>query len=216
MTSYDSAVSSWSEFGQQLRALRGKQSLREFEIRQERARPRGVVISRSQLSRYELATAKPALDLAAHVDWLYGARGWVEVAVKSLHHDSWDPWKASTGKPTRLHTLGWPAQLSGIVWLKVVPCSQFVGMDHAVSLEWGPWTHRVVSTLDDCGVTLFTGKAIDVDGVSVPMNVELDRPCFVMSGAGDPPLKDGRWLDLRRGWSRVDARATTLSGSDHR
>lgn len=187
------------ELGVRLRRLRGGRGLRRL-VEEQDADPRlSVTLSKSQLARYESGETLPQLQYAEHLDRLYEAGGWVEVAIRSLWRSEWDPWALDNAGPSRYHAALWPAQLSGAVWLKVKPTSQDADTVHRVEIEWGPWMRTVETVITAQGILLFTGKAADDDGIPRTCNLAFDKRVFVLHGAGDD-FGDEVVVDMRRGW----------------
>lgn len=190
-----------------LRKFRGRVGLRSYEEIQERwaeaARGTGSacpVISRSQLSRYEHANLPP-LKHADHLDKLYGGGGWVAMSIKSLWRSRWDPWSGDSEEWARKNHFGcWPADYSGMVWIKIKPKPTEIDTTVEVDLEWGPWGNTITVDLPKEGVTIATGKARDADGISRTCNVQANRPVFTLFGAGED-LDNENVVDVRRGWS---------------
>lgn len=189
-----------------LRKFRGRVGLRTYEETQEQwaraARQAGSaspVISRSQLSRYEHANLPP-LKHADHLDRLYEGGGWIAMSIKSLWRSRWDPWSGDSEEWAGKNHFGrWPADYAGMVWIKIKPKPTEVDTTVEVDLEWGPWGKTISICLPKDGVTLATGKARDIDGVSRTCNVRVNRHVFTLFGAGED-LGDENVLDIRQGW----------------
>lgn len=191
--------SSSREFGAGLRSLRTV-GLRRLAS-QQAAGPERLVLSKSQLSRYEAGEQLPSLRYAQHLDDLYDAAGWVTMSLRTLWRPKWNPWAEEHGDPGRLHVGDWPAPYRGIVWIKVKPTPDNLGKRHRLTLDWGPWRQVVRCALVADGVVLMTGKAPDADGISKACNLSADRPVFTLYGAGDA-LAGEKVLDIRSGWSQ--------------
>lgn len=162
------------EFGRGLRALRTV-SLRTLA---ERQAPRGsLVLSKSQLDRYEKGLLPP-LKYAQHLDDLYEARGWVIIALRGLWRSSWDPWGMESAANT-VHADAWPPQYSGMVWIKIKPLSENAGELHHFLLHWGIWSRCVKERpLGEAGLVLMTGKAKDLGGLlRTPATSHPAGPC---------------------------------------
>lgn len=186
-------------FGAALRALR-RVSLNDLVRAQEEAKARsglGIVISKSQLARYE-GGALPPLRHAQHLDDLYQANGWVSLAMRSLWGPRWDPWNTHDGPLACHHPLIWPAELGTRVWIRLKPRSDSVGVDHRLTLEWGPWRCEVECVLPDTGVVLTTGKARE--DRSVTLNLRADREVFVLHGAGESFPPEDIVMDIEHDW----------------
>lgn len=194
-------ITAASKFGVGLRAWRTS-SLRDLEAKQHTS-GFGYVLSKSQLHRYEIGETLPNLNVAQHLDRLYDADGWVEMALRSLWRPAWTPWRDEHRPPRRLHAGSWPAGYGGPVWVKVLPHPETLRCEHVIVLEWGPWKREVRWTPDDIGLVLVTGKAPDADGVSRTCNVSVNYPVFVLFGAGDE-LSGEVVRDIRSGWVLVD------------
>lgn len=193
------------ELGEGMRALRSV-GLRSLERNQHPGKTGiygytyRVRVSRSALSRYE-GGVLPPLHLAAHLDQLYSADGWIDLGMRSLWRPHWDPWEQSDAWPQRMHFTRWPSRYSGLVWMKVVPASRSVDEDHTVILDWGPWHREVrLAHLSARGTLLITGKALDPDGISRTLNFACDKQVHVLFGAGDEGVDTEDVLDIRDGW----------------
>jgi hypothetical protein len=180
-----------------MRLLRGSTTLREFE--------RGSAFSRSQLSAFENGHRLPHIEYAETLDTLYGAQGWIATAVRTLRRTRWEPWRSERA-PSTHHAFGWHASYSGLVWIKVVPQPEAVGLRHEITSEWGPWGRTDAVELPALGVVLLTGKAADADGISHTYNVTVDQPVFALAGFGDA-LHGETVRDIRRGWQLVNPAA---------
>lgn len=155
--------------------------------------------SQSKAARYENGELLPPLEYAKHLDRLYDAQGWVEVSLRSLWRPKWDPWALEHGTASHYHAGIWPAQYGGIVWIKLKPLPEHVGLSHSVELEWGPWMRSLDCVLNGDGVVLLTGKAIDTDGIPRTCNLTADHRVYALFGAGDD-LELETVIDMRRGW----------------
>jgi transcriptional regulator with XRE-family HTH domain len=184
------------ELGKQMKAIRGKTGLRKFEEAQD-AGSAGLVISRSQLSRYEQGKVLAPLKYAEHLDHLYDAGGWVDLSLKNLWRPRWNPW---ADEFPALHHYGlWPALHHGLVWVKVKPTAENIDCMHALTLEWGPWGHSVTAVLPAEGIVLVTGKAVDDEGTNSALELVADRNVFALFGAGED-LDGEITIDIHRGW----------------
>lgn len=192
-----SIPSTWAEFGAGLRRLRTV-SLRALEDNQV-ASPAGVVLSRSQLQRYEAGTSRPKLAFADHLDELYCADGWASLAIRSLYGVIWDPWHEAHGVARTHHAHRWPARYDGIVWIALRPLPAHVDTQHDLSLTWGPWQLALNLNIPASGVVLMTGKAEDPSGEPATLNLDSTVPVFCLRGAGTPP-EMGNVIDIRRRW----------------
>jgi hypothetical protein len=158
------------------------------------------VVKKSQLARYERGDVLPPLKHARDLDRLYRADGWVEMAVHSIWRPNWDPWRRAESIPRRIHAVSWPAKHAGLVWLKMIPSVHHVGAEHAVRLQWGPWSYESVLVPGDGGLLLVTGKSEDTTGAPTTLNMECDREVFLLHGAGDDI--DGELVtDIRNDWT---------------
>lgn len=193
------------ELGLAMRSHRNV-GLRIFEKRQEELlRKPGsqgyeyrCVLSRSRLSRFENGSLPP-LELADHLDQLYEAEGWLKLALSSLWRSAWRPWETSSEWPLTMHFASWPANFSGLVWAKVVPCPDERGELHQLHINWGPWVRKVEVVLHQAGVVLVTGKARDLDGVSRTLNLTCNKKVHVLFGCGED-LEGEELVDIRQGW----------------
>jgi hypothetical protein len=186
-----------------MRVMRGRASLRSLEKRQSQ-KPRALVISKSQLSRYEQGLLLPPLDYADHLDDLYAADGWVSMSLKALWRPRWTPWVEEF--PAQFHHGGWPAEYHGSVWIKLLPIIENVGNVHTIDLEWGPWGRRVVEPLPRTGLILVTGKMRDADGISRTCNLASDLHVYALFGAGEG-LEGEEVRMIHRGWELRNVRA---------
>lgn len=173
------------EFGAGLRALRGV-SLRELEARQAQGRG-SLVLSKSQLQRYETGQLLPPLRYAAHLDDLYGADGWVRLSLSALHANTWDPWADEHTPAATHHAHDWPAPYRGSIWVLVKPVAENALRRHVLTLDWGVWSAALTLVVDADGQVLTTGKSADLSGVTVTFNLESDLPVYTLAGAGAPP-----------------------------
>ena len=190
------------QLGAGLKALRGQRGVRRLAAAQPAA-PGAFTLSKSTLDRYERGEVLPPLPYARHLDDLYDGEGWVEMSVRTLWRASWDPWQAEHGVATCYHAGRWPAQYTGLVWIKVKPRPDRVDTLHEIALEWGPWGRRVSVNLPRDGLVIATGKAEDADGISRTCNLTSDLPLFTLYGAGED-LDHETVLDIRRGWAKVN------------
>lgn len=195
------------ELGDGMRALRtrGLRAIEQDQIRGlgkigSQGHVYAVVLSKSTLSRYELGNLPP-LELAEHLDQLYGADGWIELGLRTLWRSRWRPWSGTSALPECQHFIAWAASYAGPVWIKIVPASPNVGQEHRLALRWGPWRHDVWARLDKNGVTLTTGKARDAGGIAVTFSIASDKKVHVLHGAGQD-LHGEEELDIREGWLR--------------
>jgi hypothetical protein len=171
------------------------------------------VISKSQLARYEAGDTLLSLELADQLDELYEAKGWVQMALRSLWRSKWDPWAGDRISASRFHAGAWPARFGGIVWIKLGPQTSLGERRVALKLEWGPWGRTLECPLTDRGIVLMTGKAIDADGISRTLNLTSSEPVYALFGAGDDLGRDDV-IDIRRGWEIVTPGAAP-GESDH-
>jgi hypothetical protein len=155
------------------------------------------------LGRYENGESLPPLDEAYQLDEAYGAGGWLMYALAHLWQRKWNPWADEW--PSMTHAHRWPPQYEGAVWIDLRPSSGNVGEVHHLHLRWGPWERFVDVALPEAGIVLMTGKAQDDDGIARTLNLDVDRRLYVLWGAGDVDLTDPRALDIRTGWTRVEA-----------
>lgn len=187
------------EFGEALRRLRRPLGLRSLEGIQETG-TYPFVISRSQLSCYETAKVLPPLDYAAHLDDLYGGKGWIAMTLRNLWRSDWNPWTVHEhGFAQRLHADRWPAPYTGTVWIKLKPLPASVGQNHQFRLDWGSWYAEVEADLHAEGIVIMTGKARDENGESVTCNLTASQRTFALFGAGDD-LDDEHVIDIRQIW----------------
>lgn len=158
------------------------------------------VLTKSTLSRYETGTLPP-LDYAQHLDQLYDADGWIDMGLRTLWRPQWKPWEMPDAWPQRMHFMSWPADFSGLVWIKLIPAATTLpDTAHTVMLDWGPWARSVRAELPEHGVVLATGKAADPDGISRTLNLTSDLPIHILFGAGQV-LEGESVIDIREGWS---------------
>jgi hypothetical protein len=196
------------ELGVGLRELRRPTSLRRLASRQ-RSGPGLLMLSKSQLDRYEKGEVQPAppLEYAEHLDALYGGGGWVELSIRNLWRPRWNPWLQEHGVAARIHAGRWPAQFGGLVWIKVKPLPECANEMHRMFLEWGPWGRSIETNIAADGVVLATGKGRDPDGISRICNLTVDHDVFALYGSGES-LDDESVIDIRRGWAKVNEDAT--------
>lgn len=189
-----------SEFGQALRRLRTV-GIRSLAARQQTLCNDDLVLSKSQLERYEQGLLLPRLNYATHLDALYQSNGWIELALAHLWLPNWNPWDDELAFPALHDTTSWPANYHGIVWIKLLPIMANTGRPHKVTLDWGPWTFSQEYTLNHTGLVIVTGKAADESGTSVPCNIFTTPRTFVLSGL-DEPTRTGSIVDIRQLWRR--------------
>lgn len=194
-----------AELGAGLRALR-TMGLRRLAARQGSS-PGALVLSKSQLARYEGGEVLPPLEYAEHLDVLYQGEGWVELSIRTLWRPKWNPWRLEHGSAGRYHAGRWPAEHGGLVWIKIKPLPKHVNMTHEIDLEWGPWRRHVTCSLPGRGIVLATGKGRDPDHISRVCNITTDPAVFTLYGAGES-LTDENVLDIRRGWQKVNDQAS--------
>lgn len=200
---FESALSR-EAFGAALARLRGNKSLRDLE--------REGPFSKSQLHRWEVGRSAPPIEYAKSLDEIYAGNGWVAVAIRNLSRRTWDPW-VELQTPDIHHAHIWPAPFSGVVWVKVVPRPEDLGVRFQARLAWGPWRRTVVFAGVAAGTIMLTGKAVDLDGIARTMNLTLDRPAFTLAGTGSPG-SDETVVDIRTGWTAATAENTDPE-SDH-
>ena len=184
-SSYGSLPSTAFEFGAGLRALRSV-SLRDLEARQPQGRG-ALVLSKSQLQRYETGQLLPPLSYTDHLDGLYDANGWVKLSLSALYAVTWNPWAEGGALAATAHAHEWPAPYRGPVWIVIKPLPENAGNAHTVTLDWGAWSAGLTLAVGTKGLTLTTGKSLDRSGVAVTFNLESDLPVFTLFGAGAPP-----------------------------
>lgn len=158
--------------------------------------------SESVLRRYEQGIAPhPRLRDAEHLDEIYRANGWIKLSIVQLRSPDWDPWGESWAAAQ--HHCSWPAMLSSQVWIRFEPVAETKNEDHTFILNWGPWQHTFTTKLLS-GLYVTTGKARDLDGISVTLTAScLDHPFHMLHGAGDIPEPTKPKLDISQSWSRV-------------
>lgn len=193
---------SWEEFGAALKTLRGSRSLRLLAAAQEDTERFDVrqVRSKTYLHRLEKGEARVSIELAEHIDLLYDGRGWLSLAARSLWRSVWDPWSSENAALATVHAMGWPAPMSGAVWIKIHTAAQTFDAHHTIDLEWGPWMRRVETPVSAAGVVLLTGKMRDADGISRTCNLTCDKRVFALFGAGSELTGESHVIDIRRGW----------------
>lgn len=184
-SSYGSLPTTALEFGTGLRALRGV-SLRDLAARQPPGRG-ALVLSKSQLQRYETGQLLPPLRYAGYLDALYDANGWVKLSLAALYAASWDPWVGDQTPATTAHVHEWPASYRCPVWLLLKPHAENTGRTHTLTLDWGAWSAALTLEVGAKGLVLTTGKSVDRSGVAVTFHLESDAPVFTLFGAGGPP-----------------------------
>jgi hypothetical protein len=134
---------------------------------------------------------------AAAFDRLYGAGGWVEMGLYSLHRNRWDPW-AQESESHQTHHMVWPARYQGDVWVKIKPLPEHIDEDHCITVLWG--THRAAQDyrVPAEGLVLVTGGGphhID-EGVH-RFILNSDLPVHALFGAWDLP-EEGRACNIDR------------------
>lgn len=191
------------ELGAWMRTVRERANCGLRERADESMRERHTYresISKSSLARYE-AGRLPAMRYAHDLDVLYSADGWIELSMSALWKPRWEPWKGT--QPEAYHVFRWPAAYRGAVWFDVRPRRDLVGRAHRVDVRWGPWRVTLQRDLPADGVTFWTGKDEDRDGVAPAIELESSLPVHVLFGArletaGDNPV------DIRDLWLRID------------
>lgn len=190
------------EFGQRLRSFRNHRNMSLRDLAKSEVNQGKQQLSRAQLSRYEQGQTLPNLAYAEHLDRLYQADGWIEIELANLWSRLWDPWIANDQPPKRVYFNRWSKSYSGWVWIQLKPTAQSVDQLHHIELSWGPWKASVDQPLPKEGLFLTTGKAEDSEddqADSVTMNVECDRPAFVLFGSGDPH-EGANILNIYKDW----------------
>lgn len=184
--------STWSAFGHELAGLRAAKRLTQREV----AGASDGQISKSSLQRYEQGEPLP-WEKAAVLDSIYACRGWATAGVAHLAAASWK-WRPGTADTFFVHR--WPAEVSGWVWIGVLPEPRAADQPHALSLRWGPWSRQVREPVPAAGLALCTGKDVDEDGRAVPCQVTSSRKVYVLFGVHRPP-PELRSIDIRDGWT---------------
>lgn len=184
--------STWSAFGHELAGLRAAKRLTQREV----AGASDGQISKSSLQRYEQGEPLP-WEKAAVLDSIYACRGWVTAGVAHLAAASWK-WRPGTAGTFFVHR--WPAEVSGWVWIAVLPEPRAADQPHALLLRWGPWSRQVREPLPAAGLALCTGKDADGDGRAAPCHVTSNRRVSVLFGVHRPP-PELRAIDIRDGWT---------------
>jgi len=129
------------------------------------------------------------------------------MSIRSLWRPKWNPWFEDHGTARGVHAGRWPAHYDGLVWIKVKPQPEWVGLLHEIELEWGPWGRQMKVKLEEAGVVLATAKAKDLDGISRTCNVTTQPQAYALYGAGEA-LEGETIVDIRRGWSKVNPDAS--------
>lgn len=184
-----------AELGEWMVRLRDRRSLRAVVIQLEKT---PHPLSKSTLHRYETGQTLPPIQYAEVLDDVYLAKGWLMLSIRRLWRAKWDPWAVDW--PERYHSGSWPAEFSGVVWMKVLSADHNSSVKVAIDLEWGPWGQIIHCTVPPQGVVLLTGKARDLDGVSRTLNLFSDQAVFILFGAGSGDLDSEVVVDIRRGW----------------
>lgn len=188
--------------GRGLRRLRNVAGGKTLSLDQIVARQDVLVftrrISRSALHRYE-AGGLPPLASADQLDQMYQAKGWVSSMIHALWRSDWDPWRDALQVASRRHTFSWPAPYAGEVWILIKGQAKSALASHRLIVSWGNHVHRGAYVPSTNGVLLSTGKAADVDGIPVPVNLSSDRPVFVLHGVGEVDTS-AFCIDIRASW----------------
>ena len=184
------------ELGEGLRSLRS-QSLRDLVQSQPIGAGR-LILSKSQLSRYETGQTTPPAKLADHLDRLYGGTGWVSRSIEAMHRQRAHPSERRV-VASRTHTHLWPASFSGDVWvhLRFEDGGSFSTLE--IRLDWGPWTQLWQADAALKSLRLVTGKSVDASGVAAPINVQTNFPVAAAFGCGEQ-RQGGTVRDIRLGW----------------
>jgi hypothetical protein len=94
-----------------------------------------------------------------------------------------------------------PASYTGKVWIRVVPRFENRALRHEYVIRWGPWTYRNIlkfGYMESASLSHMKGD----DGLSIPIIFDIEPPCFVAIGQGEPP---GELVhDINHGWTRAD------------
>lgn len=167
------------EFGAGLRALRTV-GLRCLASEQTTGGVDCLVLSKSQLARYESGETLPPLKYADHLDGLYQAEGWVTMSLHALWRPRWNPWAAEHGVAKASHA----------------------GQMHRLTLDWGPWTQDIQDLIEAHGIVLLTGKSAGANGVAVTCNLTSSPSTFALFGVGEN-LEGEKVKDIRRDWHRT-------------
>ena len=173
--------------------LRGARGLRKLADETSRDFP----LSKSTLQRYEAGEQLPPLRNASALDSLYGANGWIALSLAQLWKPMWNPWKADW--PEVRHSYRWPADYAGPVWMHLRSVKDSIDLQNDVEIRWGPWRRTLTVLLVEEGVTVWTGKAADRDGIARTLDLTLTLPAFVLFGAGSESL-DAASIDIRDDW----------------
>jgi hypothetical protein len=182
--------------GEGLRRLRS-QSLRDL-VQSQPIGPGRLILSKSQLSRYETGQTTPPAKLADHLDRLYGGTGWVARSIEAMHRQRARPPEHRLVE-RRTHTHLWPASFSGDVWVDLRFEAGGTPRTLEIRLDWGPWTQLLQEDPTLKSLRLVTGKSADASGVAAPINVQTNLPVAAAFGCGEQ-RQGGTVRDIRLGW----------------
>lgn len=204
------------EFGQGLKTWRypngprRRKQLHDLAYDQALA-PHDAYLSKETLQRYEAGQELPPLVMARHLDHLYGGRGWIELAVRSLAATDWRPGENDFSPASRGHNGIWPADCDDPVWVYLKPRFRNVGQAKDIYLyaQWGAYTRPIlIRDATSAGIVLVTGKGRDDvkdgddNGPAKPFHLTSNHPVFVLFGAGEPPA-GSNCHNIREGWKIV-------------
>jgi TIR domain len=91
-----------------------------------------------------------------------------------------------------------PQEHVGIVWVTVLHEAHNVGVEHRLTLRWGPYIRNVHWTPPSVEPVSFVHHKINPDVVT--LHASVDPPATVTFGQGQPPR--GHAINIDEGWTR--------------
>ena len=131
----------------------------------------------------------PLLRNKLYLNWNEGATSIALKLSKLLKRDFKNEWIG-----------GHPAEYTGKVWIQILKQEKNLQVPHSFTIRWGPWRyHGRLSSDINISVTLVHAKSND--GLSIPIFFEINPPCYVTFGQGEP--LGSKIIDINYGWKRM-------------
>lgn len=91
-----------------------------------------------------------------------------------------------------------PTEHVGLIWVRLVPGSQNIGIEHTITLRWGPYVKRVaLAPRSPRPISLVHHKT---SPDSVILHVSVEPPSVITFGQGPSP--DEASINIDEGWTR--------------
>jgi hypothetical protein len=128
----------------------------------------------------------PLLEDKLYVDWAHGLESLAD-GVTSLF----------SRRPSPEWHCDHPQEHVGVVWVRVVPAPENVGVPHRLVLRWGPYYKEVGVAASDMPTSLVHHKT---NPDAVTFYVSVTPSAVITFGCGAPP--DANYLNVDEGWTR--------------